>query len=249
MKPTILITALIVIAFVVLITFRKNDRAASTALEPDQVWPDVNTFSIVAYDPERKEWGVAVASRVLAVGSVVTWVKAGSGAVATQSAANVTYGPKGLELLASGKSADEVVKILTEADDGRNKRQIGIIDSTGKAASFTGSECIPWAGGKVGENYCVQGNILTGEAVVNDMATAFENAKGPLAWRMMAALEAGEKAGGDSRGKQSAALYIARERGGYNRMNDRFIDLRVDDHENPVQELARILAKQVKKPE
>jgi uncharacterized Ntn-hydrolase superfamily protein len=153
-----------------------------------------------------------------------------------------------LELLAEGKSSEEVIKLLTDPDEVRNKRQVGIIDANGKPASFTGSECMAWAGGKVGANYCCQGNILTGEAVVNEMAAAFENAQGPLAWKMMAALEAGEKAGGDSRGKQSAALYVARERGGYNRMNDRYIDLRVDDHEHPVQELARVLAKQVRKP-
>ena len=248
MKFIALAASVIVMAILAWMNSRTGESHSTAPLDSDGAAPDVNTFSIVAYDPQRKEWGVAVASKVLAVGSVVPWVKAGVGAIATQSAANVTYGPKGLELLAQGKSAEEVIKLLTDPDDVKNRRQVGIIDANGNPATFTGSECMAWAGGKTGANYCCQGNILTGEAVVNDMATAFENATGPLAWRMMAALEAAEKAGGDSRGKQSAALYIARERGGYNRMNDRFIDLRVDDHEQPVQELARILAKQVRKP-
>lgn len=207
----------------------------------------VHTFSIVAYDPERKEWGIGVASKFLAVGSVVPWAKAGVGAIATQAYANTSYGPKGLELLAAGKSAEEVVKLLTEADKGKESRQVGIIDAKGNAATFTGSRCNTWAGGKTGKHYACQGNILAGEAVVNDMAKSFEEAKGPLAWRIMAALEAAEKAGGDSRGKQSAAIYIVREKSGYGG-NDRMIDFRVDDHKSPIQELARILALRVRRP-
>src|SRR5216683_671601 len=211
--------------------------------------PPICTFSLVAYDPEHQEWGVAVASKFLAVGAVVPWAKAGVGAIATQSHANTTYGPKGLELLSQGKSAEEVVKLLTEEDEGKDVRQVGIIDAKGNAATFTGSKCTEWAGGKTGKHYACQGNILAGEAVVDDMAKAFEEAKGPLAWRLLAALEAAEKAGGDKRGKQSAAILVVREKGGYSGFNDRMIDFRVDDHATPVQELARILALRLKRPE
>ena len=208
-----------------------------------------NTFSIVAYDPEKKEWGVAVASKYLAVGSAVPFAKAGVGAVATQSFVNVELGPRGLELLGQGKSAEEALKLLLEEDKGKDSRQLGLIDAKGKPATFSGPKCMAWAGGKTGENYTCQGNILTGEEVVNDMAKTFEETKDPLAWRLMAALEAGEKAGGDKRGKQSAAILVVREKGGPNGFGDRAIDLRVDDHERPVQELERILAKRLAKPE
>src|SRR6266568_455028 len=210
--------------------------------------PAICTFSIVAYDAEGQEWGVAVASKFLAVGSVVPWAKAGVGAIATQSHANTTYGPKGLELLSEGKSADEVIKRLTDEDTGKDVRQVGIIDAKGNAATFTGAKCMVWAGGKTGKHYACQGNILAGEAVVDDMAKAFEEAKGALAWRLLAALEAAEKAGGDKRGKQSAAILVVREKGGYSGFNDRMIDFRVDDHATPVQELARILALRLKRP-
>jgi uncharacterized Ntn-hydrolase superfamily protein len=206
-----------------------------------------NTFSIVAYDPDKKEWGVAVASRVLAVGAIVPYAKAGVGAIATQSYANVKYGPDGLKLLAEGKSAKEVVKELTDADKEKEVRQLGIVDAKGNPASYTGGKCNPWAGEKAGKHYTCQGNLLAGEAVVTDMAKAFEEAKGPLAWRLMAALKAAEKAGGDKRGKQSAAILVVRDKGGYGGMNDRYIDLRVDDHEDPIPELARILGKQIGK--
>ena len=208
-----------------------------------------NTFSIVAYDPDKKEWGVAVASKYLAVGSAVPFAKAGVGAVATQSFVNIELGPRGLELMSQGKSADETMKLLLEEDKGKDARQLGIVDAKGKAATFSGPKCMAWAGGKTGENYTCQGNILTGEEVVNDMAKAFEETKGPLAWRLMAALETGEKAGGDKRGKQSAAILVVREKGGPNGFGDRAIDLRVDDHETPVQDLVRILAKRLPKPE
>jgi uncharacterized Ntn-hydrolase superfamily protein len=208
----------------------------------------VNTFSIVAYDPERKEWGVGVASRVLAVGAVVPYAKAGVGAVATQSMANTSYGPRGLEMLAAGKSAEEVVKALTDADKDKDFRQVGIVAAKGETAHFTGSKCLAFAGAKSGKHYTCQGNLLAGQAVIDDMAKAFEEDTGPLAWRIMAALEAAEKAGGDKRGKQSAALLVVREKGSP-WGDDRYVDLRVDDHENPVQELARILAKHVRKPE
>jgi uncharacterized Ntn-hydrolase superfamily protein len=208
-----------------------------------------NTFSIAAYDPDRKEWGVAVASKVLAVGAVVPWARADTGAIATQALSNINYGPHGLELLAQGKSAEEVIKILTDEDKGKEKRQVGIVDAKGNVANFTGTGCNAWAGAKSGQHYTCQGNLLTGEGVVTDMAKAYEDSKGPLAWRMMAALEAGEKAGGDKRGKQSAAIYVVRDRGGPNGFGDRAIDLRVDDHEKPIQELARLLALRIKRPE
>jgi uncharacterized Ntn-hydrolase superfamily protein len=208
----------------------------------------VSTFSIVAYDPNRKEWGVAVASKYLAVGSVVPWAKAGVGAVATQSFVNATYGSKGLELLAQGKTATEAIKVLTEADTGRELRQVGMVDSLGNAATYTGKNCVDWAGGKSGKHYTCQGNLLTGADVVTAMAKTYEESKGPLAWRLFAALEAGEKAGGDTRGKQSAAILVVRDKGGPNGYGDRAVDLRVDDHEEPVRELARILAKLIPRP-
>lgn len=223
----------LVTGFLVLV---RNDAPPSpqttAAVVPTE--PEVNTFSIVACDPDRQEWGIGVASKFLAVGAVVPWAKAGTGAVATQSFANTSYGPKGLELLAQGKSAEEVLKALTEEDKQKDVRQAGIVDAKGNAATFTGSKCQPWAGGKTGKHYACQGNILAGEAVVNDMAKAFEEAKGPLAWRIMAALEAAEKAGGDKRGKQSAALLIHSEE----EWSD--LDLRVDDHTDPLAELERL---------
>jgi uncharacterized Ntn-hydrolase superfamily protein len=213
---------------------------------PAEAW--ANTFSIVAFDPERKEWGVAVASKYLAVGAVVPWARAGAGAVATQSLVNATYGPKGLELLAAGKSAEEVIKALTEADRGKDARQVGVVDAQGNPANFSGPGCTAWAGGKSGKNYTCQGNLLAGAAVIDAMAKAFEETRGPLAWRLQAALEAGDKAGGDRRGKQSAALLVVRDGAGPNGLGDRYLDFRVDDHDDPVPELARILAKRLRRP-
>ena len=184
----------------------------------------VNTFSIIAFDPDKQEWGVGVASKFLAVGAVVPWAKAGVGAIATQSFANTSYGPNGLDLLAKGKTAEETIKLLTDEDKQKDVRQVGLIDAKGNAATFTGSKCQAWAGGKTGKHYTCQGNILAGEAVVDDMAKAFEDAKGPLAWRIVVALEAAEKAGGDKRGKQSAAIYVVRDKGGYAGLNDRMIE-------------------------
>jgi uncharacterized Ntn-hydrolase superfamily protein len=209
---------------------------------------DVNTFSIVAYDPNKQEWGVAVASKYLAVGAVVPWAKAGVGAVATQARVNIAHGPNGLELLAKGTSAEEALKALSDADKQIQVRQLGLVDAKGNAVGFTGKECLAFAGHKTGENYTCQGNILAGEAVINDMAKAFDDAKGPLAWRMMAALEAADKAGGDKRGKQSAAIVVVRDKLGPNAIGDRFIDLRVDDHKEPITELERILALRIKRP-
>jgi uncharacterized Ntn-hydrolase superfamily protein len=200
----------------------------------------VSTFSIIGYDPEAKEWGVAVQSKFLAVGAVVPWLKAGVGAVATQSWANTTYGPEGLDMMAKGMSAEEVISQLTGNDEGRDLRQVGMIDANGNAATFTGKDCYPWAGGVTGKHYAAQGNILVSEETVRAMATTFETATGDLAERLLAALDAGGKAGGDSRGEQSAALVVVKEKGGYGGYNDRYIDLRVDDHATPIAELIRI---------
>jgi uncharacterized Ntn-hydrolase superfamily protein len=209
---------------------------------------DVHTFSIVAYDPERKEWGVGVASKYLAVGSAVPFAQAGAGAVATQARVRVTWGPEGLELLAKGKSAADVIKALTEADKAAEFRQLGVVDAEGNVAAFTGPKCSAYAGHKTGKHYACQGNLLAGERVVTDMAKAFEEAKGPLAWRLMVALEAADLAGGDKRGKQSAGILVVRDRAGPSGFGDRLIDLRVDDHKEPIPELARILALRIRRP-
>lgn len=203
------------------------------------------TFSIVAWDPEAQpsaEWGVAVASKFLGVGSVVTWARAGVGAVATQALANIAYGPDGLELLAEGRSAEEVVTQLTQADALREQRQLGVLDANGRAATFTGRECFDWAGGHVGDGYCCQGNILKDGDVVLEMSRGFESSTGDLADRMLAGITAGDAAGGDRRGRQSAALLVVRADGGYGGGTDKTVDLRVDDHEHPVEELTRLLA-------
>src|SRR5260221_2358066 len=199
------------------------------------------TFSIVARDPETGELGIAVQSKFLAVGAVVPWAKAGVGAIATQAWANTSYGPRGLELLAYGLPASEVLAQLVEEDTGRADRQVGIVGVKGEAATYTGTHCFPWAGGHVGEHYTCQGNILVGEDTVLAMARTFERTTGLLCDRLVAALAAGQAAGGDSRGQQSAALLVVREGGGYSGFNDRFIDLRVDDHPRPIDELQRIL--------
>ena len=199
------------------------------------------TFSIVARDPQAGESGIAVQSKFLAVGAVVPWVKAGVGAIATQSWANTSYGPRGLELLASGLSVQETLAQLIGEDDGRASRQVGIVGVDGQPATFTGDQCFPWAGGQVGEHYTCQGNILVGEDTVLAMARTFEQTTGRLCDRLVAALAAGQAAGGDSRGQQSAALLVVRQGGGYGGFNDRFIDLRVDDHPQPINELQRIL--------
>ncbi|MCI0567778.1 MAG: DUF1028 domain-containing protein [Acidobacteria bacterium] len=202
----------------------------------------VATFSIVGYDPATGDLGIAVESRFFAVGAVVPWAKAGMGAIATQSYANTTFGPKGLELLAQGKSAQETLDILVQQDPQADQRQAGIVDSQGRPATFTGAKCNPWAGGKTGKNYAAQGNILTGKEVVEAMASAFEASSSlPLADRLVKALSAGQTAGGDSRGQQSAALLVVRAKGGYAGYNDRYIDLRVDDSPRPIEELSRLL--------
>ncbi len=204
--------------------------------------PRLCTFSIVAIDRGTGEVGVAVASKFLAVGAVVSWARAGVGAIATQAQANVGYGPNGLTLLAEGKPAEEVVRLLTDADSDREHRQLGIVDRDGNAAAWTGKQCFNWAGHRTGAGYTCQGNILTGASVVQAMADAFERASGALPERLVAALEAGQAEGGDSRGQQSAAIYVAKEEGSYGKWIDRYIDLRVDDHPAPIVELRKLLA-------
>lgn len=199
------------------------------------------TFSIVAYDPHEKTWGVAVASKFLAVGSRVPWAEAGAGAVATQSYAKISFGPDGLAMMRAGKSASDTLAALLAADPGREKRQVGIIDANGNAVTYTGKECYDWAGGRTGEGFACQGNILTGADVVDAMADVFVATSGPLAERLMAALAAGDQAGGDSRGRQGAGLVVVKANAGYGGDNDRYIDLRVDDDPSPVGKLAAML--------
>ncbi len=203
--------------------------------------PIVATFSIVAADPENGEVGVAVASRFFSVGSVVPFGKGDVGAVATQANANVTFGPRGLELLARGVQPDEIVTVLLRDEPADNGRQFGIVSADGLSATYTGPGALAWAGGRAGPNYAVQGNILTGEDVVIAMEKAFLETEGTLADRMYAALIAGDAKGGDSRGKQSAALIVRKPGTGYGGNNDRAIDIRVDDHETPFKELGRLL--------
>lgn len=198
------------------------------------------TFSIVGYDPQEKEWGIAVQSKFLGVGAVVPWAKAGVGAVATQSYANTSFGPDGLRLMEEGKSAEEALHALLDKDPGREQRQVGFIDANGNAATFTGKECYNWAGGVTGPHFAAQGNILVDENTVKAMADTFQKREGNLAERLLSALQAGQNAGGDSRGQQSAALLVVKDRGGYGGFNDRYIDLRVEDHEEPIKELTRI---------
>jgi uncharacterized Ntn-hydrolase superfamily protein len=200
----------------------------------------VATFSIVAFDPETEALGVAVQSKFLAVGSIVPWARAGAGAVATQAMANLNYGPRGLDLMSRGRSAQETVEVLISSDDDREHRQLGVVDARGRASTFTGGECFEWAGGVTGEHYAAQGNILVGRETVEAMAKTFEATAGDLSGRLLAALDAGQAAGGDSRGKQSAALLVVREGGGYGGDNDRLLDLRVDDHPEPIRELIRL---------
>jgi uncharacterized Ntn-hydrolase superfamily protein len=203
--------------------------------------PIVATYSIVACDLEAEQWGVAVQSKFLSVGSVVPWAEPHVGAVATQAYANPRYGPQGLDLLREGLSAGEVVERLTGADKGRDHRQLGVVDAKGNAATYTGSECMDWAGGRTGAGYAAQGNILVSGATVDALAETFEGSTGqPLAARLIDCLAAAQAAGGDSRGQQSSALLIVQRDGGYAQMSDTVVELRVEDHERPIEELRRI---------
>jgi uncharacterized Ntn-hydrolase superfamily protein len=205
--------------------------------------PLVATYSIVACDLEEKQWGVAVQSKFLAVGSVVPWAEPEVGAIATQAYANPSYGPNGLALLRDGASAREVVERLTAEDEERDQRQLGVVDGQGASASWTGPGCNDWAGHRTGPGYAAQGNILVGEETVAALATTFEaNSHLPLSQRLIECLAAAQAAGGDRRGQQSASLLVVEKEGGYAGLSDILVDLRVDDHERPIEELRRIYA-------
>ena len=203
--------------------------------------PPVATYSICACALEAVQWGVATQSKFHAVGSVVPWAEPQVGAIATQAYANPRYGPDGLALLKDGLGAEKVVERLTSADDGRTHRQLGIVDAQGRSATYTGDECHAWAGGRAGDGYAAQGNILVSGATVDAIAATFEaTADKPLAERLLDCLDAAEAAGGDSRGRQSAALLVVERDGGYANLSDVLVDLRVDDHADPLVELRRI---------
>ena len=201
----------------------------------------ISTFSIVAFDSKTKNLGVAVQSRYFSVGTAVPWAQAEVGAIATQSFVNVSYGPRGLRLLKKGLTVNEVIEKLTSKDKSRDYRQLGIIDAKGNAAAYTGTKCLKWAGSKTGKNYTAQGNILANEKVVQKMGKKFETTKSDLSDRLIAALEGGQEAGGDARGRQSAALLVVGERKSKSGYGDRLIDLRVEDHTEPIAELKRLL--------
>jgi len=198
------------------------------------------TFSIVAYDPKNNEWGVAVQSKFVAVGSIVPYAKAKVGAIATQAYANTSYGPNGLALLEKGLTAEETIQRLIKDDEKKEERQVGIVDSFGNAASFTGSECFEWAGHIVGKDFSCQGNILVSEEVVKAMAKAFETTRGDLIEKFFAVLDAGQEAGGDRRGRESAAILIVKEKGAYDGGTDNYINIRVDEHPTPIKELKKV---------
>jgi uncharacterized Ntn-hydrolase superfamily protein len=203
--------------------------------------PLVATYSIVGCDLEARQWGVAVQSKFLAVGALCPFAEAEVGAVATQAYVNPRYGPDGLALLRKGLSAEEAVERLTAADEGRAQRQLGIVDGQGRAATYTGEDCHDWAGGRSGAGYAAQGNILVGEETVAALAATFEaNAQLPLVQRLLECLAAAQVAGGDRRGQQSASVLVVERNGGYAGLSDTVVDLRVDDHERPIQELRRI---------
>ena len=226
---------------------QRLDAQTSGPVAPPGVVLDENgeeivaTFSIVARDPATDELGIAVQSRAFRAGAIVSYAKAGVGAIATQAAANQTYGPRGLELLELGLSPDEVVEHLTGADPGRDRRQLAVIDAEGRVRAYTGSSTSAWAGHIEGEDFSAQGNILAGEAVVQAMAEAFESSSGPLALRLMDALDAGEAAGGDARGKQAGGVLVVKPIGDSGRTTDRWVDVRVDDHAEPFKELRRLV--------
>lgn len=232
MKRLILTSLLALLSIPV---FSRTDTEA--AWRPAQ---GISTFSIVARDPVSGELGVAVASRFFAVGSVVPWARAGAGAVATQASGNTSFGPRGLDLMERGLNPEEAIRVLLRGDEDASHRQIGLVARDGTSATWTGTACLPWAGGRSGPNYAIQGNILAGEGVMIAMEKVFLESQGPLALRLVAALTAGDRAGGDARGHQSAALLVVRESGGYGGYNDRTVDVRVDDHADPIGEIGRL---------
>jgi uncharacterized Ntn-hydrolase superfamily protein len=211
------------------------------AAEAGAGYAPITTFSIVAYDPGTGDYGIGVQSKYFAVGDVVPFAAADTGALATQARGNILHGPEGLELLAEGVPAEEVIHSLIDKDPLKEGRQLGVIDATGQPATYTGSDCLPWAGGKVGSHYTVQGNLLAGPQVIEAMAATFEAAPGDLATRLVYALAAGQAAGGDARGRQSAAVLVVRKNAGYLGLTDRHIDLHVEDHPTPIRELKRLL--------
>jgi uncharacterized Ntn-hydrolase superfamily protein len=200
----------------------------------------VATYSIAACDLEARQWGVATQSKFLAVGSVVPWAEPRVGAIATQAYANPRYGSEGLALLREGLTAEEAVDRLTSADEGRDHRQLGVVDGEGRSASFTGEECLDWAGGRTGPCYAAQGNILVSAETVDALAETFEGSSGPLADRLLDCLDAAQAAGGDRRGQQSAAILVVEKDGGYAKLSDVVVELRVEDHERPLEELRRL---------
>ncbi len=199
------------------------------------------TFSIIARDPNTGDLGVAVQSKFIAVGAFVPWAKAKIGAIATQAWANTSFGPRGLELLQAGLSAKHALKKLLANDDMPEVRQVAIIDSKGDVDCFTGSKCFEWAGHIIGNDYSCQGNILVNSETVESMASAFEKQSGDLIEKLLAAMRAADQEGrGDRRGKQSAALLVVREKGGYGGYTDRYVDIRIDEHPEPIKELERV---------
>lgn len=213
--------------------------APSSAMAAGDAW--ISTFSIVARDPATGDLGIAVQSKYFGVGSVVPHARANVGALATQARGNILFGPQGLGLMESGLAPSQTLERLLAGDPLREQRQVGLVSASGEAATFTGSETLPWSGGKTGEGYAAQGNLLTGPEVVDAIAAAFETTDGELATRLVAAIAAGQAAGGDARGRQSAALLVVREGSGYMGANDRLIDLHVEDHPTPIKELYRLL--------
>jgi uncharacterized Ntn-hydrolase superfamily protein len=217
--------------------------ALTAALAIAAPWPVVPahaTFSIAAFDSVTRELGVAVQSRAFSVGMAVPWAEAGVGAIATQASTNESFGPRGLALLRKGRPAPEALRALIDSDSGASHRQLGVVDGRGRSAAHTGKDCSAWAGHRTGPGYSIQGNILAGEAVVTDMERAFLSTKGELAQRLLAALEAAQAAGGDKRGQQSAALLVVRPSEEYPEYKSRYVDLRVEDHREPIKELIRV---------
>jgi uncharacterized Ntn-hydrolase superfamily protein len=221
--------------------FRRARRQCHRALQrASQATPVVATYSIAACDLEAGQWGVATQSKFLAVGSVVPWAEPRVGAIATQAYANPRYGSEGLALLREGLTAEQVVDRLTSADEGRDHRQLGVVDEEGHSASFTGEECLDWAGGRTGPCYAAQGNILVSAATVDALAETFVGSSGALADRLLDCLDAAQAAGGDRRGQQSAAILVVEKDGGYAKLSDVVVELRVEDHERPLEELRRL---------